>query len=62
MQEMCVLSLGQEDSLEKVMANHSSILDWKVPWAEGPRELQFMGLQESDMTERLNHDHRGVKA
>ena len=26
-----VQSLGQEDSLEKEMATHSSILAWKIP-------------------------------
>ena len=26
-------------------------LAWKIPWAEEPGELQYMGLQESDMTE-----------
>ena len=25
---------GQEDSLEKEMATHSSILFWKIPWTE----------------------------
>ena len=29
-----VWSLGQEDPLEKGMANHSSILAWKIPWTE----------------------------
>ena len=29
-----VQSLGQEDPLEKGMATHSSILAWKMPWAE----------------------------
>ena len=29
-------SLGWEDSLEKEMATHSSILAWKTPWAEEP--------------------------
>ena len=38
-------SLGQEDSLEKEMAIHSSILAWKVPWTEEPGGLQFMGPQ-----------------
>ena len=33
-QEMCVLSLGQEDPLEKKMATHSSILAWEIPWTE----------------------------
>ena len=27
-------SLGQEDPLEKEMASHSTILAWKIPWAE----------------------------
>ena len=34
MQEMQVQFLGQEDSLEKAMATHSSILSWEIPWAE----------------------------
>ena len=32
-------SLRWEDPLEKEMANHSSILAWKIPWTEQPREL-----------------------
>ena len=32
--ETWVPSLGQEDPLEKEMAIHSSILAWKIPWAE----------------------------
>ena len=31
MQETQVLSLGQEDPLEKAMATHSSTLAWKIP-------------------------------
>ena len=31
MQETLVRSLGQEDPLEKEMANHSSILAWEIP-------------------------------
>ena len=42
---MCVLSLGQEDPLEKGVATHSSILVWKTQWAEEPARLQSMGLQ-----------------
>ena len=34
MQETWVQPLGQEDSLEKEMATHSSILAWKIPWTE----------------------------
>ena len=52
MQEIWVLSLSQEDPLEKRMATHSSILAWKVPWTEEPGRLQSMGSQ-SDMTEKL---------
>ena len=33
MQETWVQSLGQEDPLEKGMATHSSILDWRIPWS-----------------------------
>ena len=36
------------------MATHSSILAWKIPWTVEPGELQSMGLQKSDMTERLH--------
>ena len=32
--ETGVRSLGREDSLEKGMATHSSILAWKIPWTE----------------------------
>ena len=32
-QETWVQSLGWEDPLEKVMATHSSILAWRIPWA-----------------------------
>ena len=53
MQETRVLSLGQEDPLEKRMAIHSSIPVWRIPWTEEPGGLQFMGRKESDMTKRL---------
>ena len=33
---MWVLSLSQEESLEKEMAAHSSILAWETPWATVP--------------------------
>ena len=35
MQETRVLSLGQEDPLEKEMVTHSSVLAWKIPWTRG---------------------------
>ena len=32
-------SLGQEDSLQKEMATHCSILAWEIPWTEEPGGL-----------------------
>ena len=49
-QETWVRSLGWEDPLEKEMANHSSIIAWKIFWTEEPGELQSMGSQ------RVGHD------
>ena len=40
-----VLSLGQEDPLEKGMATHSSILAWRIPWIEETGGLQSTGPQ-----------------
>ena len=40
-----VQSLDWEDTLEKEMATHSSILAWKIPWTEEPGRLQSMGSQ-----------------
>ena len=48
--ETRVRSLGQEDPLEKGMATHSSILAWRIPWAEDPGGRQSMGLK------RVRHD------
>ena len=42
-QEMWVGSLGLEDTLEKEMATHSSIRNWRIPWTEEPGELQSRG-------------------
>ena len=50
MEETQVLSLGQEDPLEKGMATHSSILAWKIPWIEEPGRLQ------SIVSNRVGHD------
>ena len=43
--ETQVRSLDREDSLEKEMAPHSSILALRIPWTEEPGGLQSMGLQ-----------------
>ena len=50
MRETWVQSLGQQDSLEKGMATHSSILVWRIPRTEEPGGLQSMGSQ------RIGHD------
>ena len=50
MQKTEVQSLDWENPLEKVMATHSSILAWRVPWTEEPGGLQTMGSQ------RAGHD------
>ena len=52
MWEIQVLSLSQEDPLEKGMAGHSSIVAWRIPSAEKPDSP--WGLKELDTTERLN--------
>ena len=50
MRETRVRSLGWEGPLDKEMATHSSILDWRTPWTEEPGGLQSMGSQ------RVRHD------
>ena len=40
-------SLGWEDTLEKEMTTHPSILAWVIPWTEESGGLQSMGLQKS---------------
>ena len=50
MQKTWVRPLGWEDSLEKGMTTHSSILAWKIPWTEVLGGLLSMGSQ------RVGHD------
>ena len=45
MQEMRVWCLSLEDSLEKEMATHSSILAWRIPWTEEPEGLESSSVQ-----------------
>ena len=45
MWETWVQSLGWEDPLEKGMATYSSIIAWKIPWAEETCGLWSMGSQ-----------------
>ena len=49
MQETWVQSLGWEDTPEKGMATHFSILAWRIPWT-----VQSMGHNELDTTEWLS--------
>ena len=50
---MQVQSLGWEDPLEKGMATHSSILAWRLPWAEEPDGLRPMRLQSQTQLKLL---------
>ena len=50
MWETWVQSLSPEDSLEKGMATHSSILAWRIPRTEEPGGLVSTGSQ------RVGHD------
>ena len=51
--EIRVQSLGQEDTLEKEMATHSSTLAWKIPWMEEPGSYSPWGRKQSDMTDQF---------
>ena len=57
MQETWVLSLDQEDPLEKEMATQSSILAQKIPWTEEPGRLQSTGLQRVGHDSVTEHTH-----
>ena len=50
MQEIQVQSLGGEDPLKEDMATHSSVLAWRIPWAEEPGGLKSTG------SHRVRHD------
>ena len=56
MEETQVWSLGREDPLEQVMATHSSILAWRIPWTEKPGGLQSMG------SHRVRHEWSDLAA
>ena len=46
MLETEIRSLSCDNPLEKVMATHSSILAWRIPWIEEAGGLQSMGSQK----------------
>ena len=52
--ETWVRFLGWEDSLEKVVATHSSILVWRIPWTEELGKATVEGVTESDTAEWLS--------
>ena len=49
-QEMWVLSLGQEDLLKKEKATRPSILAWEIPQTEEPGGSSPWGCKESGTT------------
>ena len=46
--------MGLEDPLEEVMATHSSIIAWRIPWTEEPGRLWSIGSQ------RVRHDSNNL--
>ena len=61
MQETWVRSLGQEDSLEKETATHSSILAWVNSVDRGAWLATVHGDgKESDTTEQLNNNIKNI--
>ena len=58
MQGTWVQSLGQEDSLEKEMATHSSILPGRSHGRKSLGGYSPWGRKELDMTERLHFDRK----
>ena len=47
--------MGREDTLEKEMAIHPSILAWRIPRAEEPGGLQSMGSQRVAQLSNLHY-------
>ena len=56
MQETQFQTLGQEDTLEKGIATHSSIHAWRLPGMGEPGGLPSMGLH------RVGHDWSDLAA
>ena len=57
MQETWVRTLGWEDSLEKEMATHSSILAWKIPWMEKSGRLHTIHGVTKSRTQLSDFTH-----
>ena len=56
-QETWVLSLDQEDPLEKDMATHSNIIAWQIPWTEEPGGYSPEGHKESERSKVTKQRH-----
>ena len=54
MWETWVQSLGWEDTLEKGMTTHSSIVAWRIPWTESLAGYSPWGRKDLDTTEQLS--------
>ena len=54
MQEAQVQSLGWADPLEKGMAPHSSILGWRIPWAEAI--IQGVAESQTQLSDQNLHN------
>ena len=54
MWEIQVQFLGKEESLEKEMETHCSILAWRIPWMEEAGGLQSIGSQSQTLLKRLS--------
>ena len=52
---MWVRFMGQEESLEKGMATHFSILAWEIPWTEEPG-----GVAKSSQDLVIEHTHKCI--
>ena len=61
MQETGVQSLCREDPLEEGMANHSSILAWRIPQKRSLVGYSPWGRKESDTTEQLTHTEPDIQ-
>ena len=60
MQETLVLFPGLQNSLEKGMATHSSILAWRIPRTEEPGRLLSTGVTKSRTQLSNSHTHMVV--
>ena len=47
MKEIWVQALYWKDPLEKGMATHSSILEWRIPWTEEPGGLHVVANSQT---------------